>query len=152
MEMLLGTDLRVASPDAVFGLPEVCRGLFASGGSTVRLPRQLPYVHAMDLLLTGRYISAEEALRFGLINEVVEKPRLLDRAFELAERIAANSPGAVAATKLSVLESLKTGTPEAFARELEIGDAVFSSPDAVEGPRAFLEKRAPQWAGVAKAV
>jgi len=152
MEMLLGTDLRVASPDAVFGLPEVCRGLFASGGSTVRLPRQIPYVHAMDLLLTGRHVSAEEALRFGLINEVVEKPRLLERAFELAERIAANSPGAVAATKLSVLASLKTGTPEAFVRELEIGDTVFSAPDAVEGPRAFLEKRAPQWTGVAKAV
>ncbi|MBW8785026.1 MAG: enoyl-CoA hydratase/isomerase family protein, partial [Novosphingobium sp.] len=117
MEMLLGTDLRIASPNAVFGLPEVCRGLFASGGSTVRLPRQIPYVHAMDLLLTGRYISAEEAVQFGLINEVVEREHLLERAFELATRIAANSPGAVSATKLSVLEGLKTGTPEAFARE-----------------------------------
>ncbi len=152
MEMLLGTDLRIASPDAVFGLPEVCRGLFPSGGSTVRLPRQIPHVHAMDLLLTGRHVSAEEALRFGLINEVVEKPRLLARAFELAERIAANSPGAVSATKLSVLEGLKTGTPEAFARELEIGDAVFAGPDAIEGPRAFLEKRKPEWAGVEKAL
>lgn len=148
MEMLLGTDLRVASPNAVFGLPEVCRGLFASGGSTVRLPRQIPYVHAMDLLLTGRYISAEEALRFGLINEVVERERLLDRAFELAGRIAANSPGAVSATKLSVLEGLKTGTPEAFARELQTGNAVFAAHDATEGPRAFLEKRKPVWQGV----
>jgi enoyl-CoA hydratase len=148
MEMLLGTDLRIASPNAVFGLPEVCRGLFASGGSTVRLPRQIPYVHAMDLLLTGRYISAEEAVKFGLINEVVEPDRLLARAFELAERIAVNSPGAVSATKLSVLEGLKSGTSEAFARELEIGNAVFAAHDATEGPRAFLEKRKPQWQGV----
>jgi enoyl-CoA hydratase len=102
----------------------------------------------MDLLLTGRHISAEEALKFGLINEVVERDRLLDRAFELAERIAANSPGAVSATKLSVLEGLKTGTAEAFARELEIGNAVFAAPDASEGPRAFLEKRRPEWKGV----
>jgi enoyl-CoA hydratase len=148
MEMLLGTDLRIASPNAVFGLPEVCRGLFASGGSTVRLPRQIPYVHAMDLLLSGRYISAEEAVKFGLINEVVESDRLLDRAFELAERIAVNSPGAVSATKLSVLEGLKTGTTEAYARELEIGNAIFAAHDATEGPRAFLEKRKPKWQGV----
>lgn len=152
MEMLLGTDMRIASPDAVFGLPEVKRGLFASGGSTVRLPRQIPYVHAMDLLLTGRLISAQEALEFGLINRIVEKPRLLDTALEIAETIAANSPGAVSATKLSVLDGFKTGITEAFARELEHGDTVFSAPDAVEGPRAFLEKREPNWAGVATRV
>jgi len=149
MEMLLGTDLRIASPDAVFGLPEVKRGLFASGGSTVRLPRQIPYVHAMDLLLTGRYISAEEALQFGLINRIVEKPKLLETAMEIAGTIAANSPGAVSATKLSVLDNFKTGIMEAYARELEHGDKVFSAPDAVEGPRAFLEKRQPRWSGVA---
>lgn len=148
MEMLLGTDLRIASPDAVFGLPEVCRGLFASGGSTVRLPRQIPYVHAMDLLLTGRYMSAQEALEVGLINRIVEKPRLLDTAMEMAEAIARNSPGAVSATKLSVLDGFKTGIREAFARELEHGETVFSAPDAVEGPRAFLEKREPCWTGV----
>jgi len=149
MEMLLATDIRIASPDAVFGLPEVCRGLFASGGSTVRLPRQIPYVHAMDLLLTGRYVPAEEAVRFGLINRVVEKGKLLDTAFEIANAIARNSPGAVSATKLSVLDGFKTGITEAFAREIEHGDKVFSAPDAMEGPRAFLEKRAPRWTGVA---
>jgi enoyl-CoA hydratase len=148
MEMLLGTDIRLASPDAVFGLPEVCRGLFASGGSTVRLPRQIPYVHAMDLLLTGRYVSAEEALRMGLINRIVDKPALLSAALEIAEAIAANSPGAVSETKLSVLDGLKVGTEEAFARELEHGDRVFSASDAIEGPRAFLEKRPPRWAEV----
>ena len=149
MEMLLGTDMRIASPDAVFGLPEVKRGLFASGGSTVRLPRQIPYVHAMDLLLTGRHISAEEAVQFGLINRIVEKAKLLDAAMEIAAAIAANSPGAVSATKLSVLDNFKTGIMEAYARELEHGDTVFSAPDAVEGPKAFLEKREPRWTGVA---
>ena len=152
MEMLLGTDLRLASPDALFGLPEVCRGLFASGGSTVRLPRQIAYVHAMDLLLTGRYVTAAEALAMGLINQVVEKPKLLDTALELAARIAANSPGAVSATKLSVLDGFKTGIGEAYVRELEHGDKVFSAPDAVEGPRAFLEKRAPRWTGISAAL
>lgn len=152
MEMLLGTDLRIASPDAVFGLPEVKRGLFASGGSTVRLPRQIPYVHAMDILLTGRHITAEEALQFGLINRIVEKPKLLETAMELANAIAANSPGAVSATKLSVLDSFKTGITEAYDRELEHGDKVFSAPDAVEGPRAFLEKREPRWSGVSQSV
>lgn len=152
MEMLLGTDMRIASPDAVFGLPEVKRGLFASGGSTVRLPRQIPYVHAMDLLLTGRHISAEEALQFGLINRIVEKPKLLDTAMEIAHAIAANSPGAVSATKLSVLDGFKTGITEAYVRELEHGDKVFSAPDAVEGPKAFLEKREPRWTGVSQTV
>ena len=97
----------------------------------------------MDLLLTGRYITAQEALSWGLMNEVVARDQLLDRAFALAARIVANSPGAVSKTKLSVLECLKTGTPEAFARELAIGDTVFGAPDAIEGPRAFLEMRAP---------
>jgi enoyl-CoA hydratase len=152
MEMLLGTDMRIASPDAVFGLPEVKRGLFASGGSTVRLPRQIPYVHAMDLLLTGRHISAEEALQFGLINRIVEKPKLLDTAMEIAHAIAANSPGAVSATKLSVLDGFKSGITEAYVRELQHGDTVFSAPDAVEGPRAFLEKREPRWTGVSQTV
>jgi enoyl-CoA hydratase len=145
MEMLLGTDIRLASPNAVFGLPEVRRGLFASGGSTVRLPRQIPFVQAMDILLTGRHLSAEEAVRIGLVNRVVERERLLDEALDVARVIAANSPTAVYATKRSVLEGLARSTPEAYALELAIGDEVFGSDDAVEGPRAFLEKRAPRW-------
>jgi enoyl-CoA hydratase len=151
MEMLLGIDIRFASPDAVFGLPEVKRGLFASGGSTVRLPRQIPFAWAMDILLTGRYLTAEEALRIGLINRIVEKPELLAEALAFAEQIAACSPTAVSATKRSVLDGLKVGTHDAFALELQYGDIVFSGPDAVEGPRAFLEKRAPEWADLAPA-
>jgi enoyl-CoA hydratase len=145
MEMLLGTDVRFASPDAVFGLPEVCRGLFASGGSTVRLPRQVPFVHAMDILLTGRYLSAEEAVQIGLINRVVPREELLDCALSMAEMIAANSPTAVVATKGSVMRGLGLPLDEAFKSELEIGDTVFAADDAREGPKAFLEKRAPDW-------
>ncbi len=146
MEMLLGTDIRFASPNAVFGLPEVCRGLFASGGSTVRLPRQVPFVHAMDILLTGRYLSAEEARRIGLINDVVPREELLSRALAMAESIAANSPTAVIGTKESVMGGLGLSLGQAFELESEIGQRVFASDDANEGPRAFLEKRAPSWA------
>jgi enoyl-CoA hydratase len=145
MEMLLGTDIRLASPNAVFGLPEVRRGLFASGGSTVRLARQIPFVQAMDILLTGRYLTADEAASIGLINRVVERETLLDEALAVARAIAANSPTAVYATKRSVLEGLARSRHEAYELELAIGDEVFGSVDAVEGPRAFLEKRAPRW-------
>jgi enoyl-CoA hydratase len=145
MEMLLGTDIRFASPNAIFGLPEVSRGLFASGGSTVRLPRQIPFVHAMDILLTGRHLTADEAARIGLINEVVARDQLLERALKMAEMIAANSPTAVVGTKTSVMGGLGLPRDEAFALELEIGNRVFASADAVEGPKAFLDKRAPNW-------
>ncbi len=145
MEMLLGTDIRLASPDAIFGLPEVRRGLFSGGGSSVRLPRQIPFAPAMEILLTGRYFSAEEALRIGLINRVVEKPLLFDSAMAMAEMIASNSPVAVTATKLSVVHGLKVGVREAYDIELEYGRGVFATDDAIEGPRAFLENRAPQW-------
>lgn len=148
MEMLLGTDIRLASPDAVFGLPEVCRGLFARGGSTVRLPRQIPFAPAMEILLTGRYLSAAEAERIGLINRVVEKPELLESALTLAELIAANSPVAVSATKMSVIDGLKVDIKGAYQVEDKYGEATFASDDAIEGPRAFLEKRAPRWSDV----
>jgi enoyl-CoA hydratase len=145
MEMLLGTDIRFASPNAVFGLPEVCRGLFASGGSTVRLPRQIPFCHAMDILLTGRYLTADEAVRIGLINDVVPRDQLLERALSMAEMIAANSPTAVVGTKDSVMRGLGLPREDAFHLESELGMRVFASADAVEGPKAFLEKRAPDW-------
>ena len=145
MEMLLATDIRLASPDAIFGLPEVRRGLFSGGGSSVRLPRQIPFAPAMEILLTGRYFSAEEALRIGVINRVVDKPLLVDSAMAMAEMIASNSPAAVRATKLSVVHGLKVGVREAYDIELAYGRGVFATDDAIEGPRAFLENRTPQW-------
>jgi enoyl-CoA hydratase len=145
MEMLLGTDIRVASETASFAVPEVRRGLFCSGGSTVRLPLQIPYVHAMDLLLTGRRITAAEALSMGLINRVVPPDKLMDAAMDYARLLAANAPKAVRETKRSVLEALGLHLHETYARELEIGQGVFAHPDAQEGPVAFLEKRPPRW-------
>jgi enoyl-CoA hydratase len=145
MEMLLATDIRLASPNAVFGLPEVKRGLFAAGGSTARLARQIPYAHAMDILLTGRYLDADEAVKVGLINRVVDRERLVEEALAVAELIAANSPTAVTATKQSVLRGIDTGVDGAYKIESDFGDYVFASGDAVEGPRAFLEKRPPRW-------
>ncbi|CAN5246637.1 crotonase/enoyl-CoA hydratase family protein [soil metagenome] len=145
MEMLLGTDIRIAAQSARFGLPEVCRGLFASGGSTVRLPRQIPFVHAMDILLTCRYLSADEALAMGLVNRVVPDGELMDAALDYARRIAANAPYAVQQTKRAVMDGMALDREAAFALESRIGDAVFGHPDAQEGPRAFIEKRTPIW-------
>jgi enoyl-CoA hydratase len=145
LEMLLATDIRVAAPDAVFGIPEVSRGLFSLGGSSVRLPRQVPFAIAMEILLTGRHLTADEALRCGLVNRVVARDVLLDTAFAIAGMIADNSPTAVTATKRSVLEGLEVSMKEAYELEMRYGLPVFASPDAVEGPRAFIEHRAPHW-------
>jgi enoyl-CoA hydratase len=146
MEMLLGTDIRIASTKASFGLPEVRWGLFTSGGSTVRLPRQIPLPLAMEVLLTGERITAERALQYGIVNRVVEPDALMDEAMRIPRIIAANSPTAVSETKHSVLRCLGLGIRDAYALESEIGTGVFSGPDAKEGPRAFAEKRAPVWA------
>jgi enoyl-CoA hydratase len=146
MELLLGTDIRIASENASFGLPEVSRGLVAVGGSTVRLPRQIPFVHAMDILLTGRRLGAQEALRIGLINCVVPYEQLMTKAMEYAEQIAANSPHAVMATKESAMMGLRVNQDEAYDFEWAVRARAFTHPDAVEGPRAFFEKRAARWA------
>jgi enoyl-CoA hydratase len=146
MELMLAADIRLASPNAVFAIPEVRRGLFSGGGSTVRLPRQIPYALAMEILLTGRRITAQEALAWGLLNRIVDHGHLLEQAMELARLIAENSPTAVQATKRSVLEGLRGSLPEAYAAELRYARLVFAGPDAREGPQAFIEKRVPVWA------
>jgi enoyl-CoA hydratase len=145
-EVLLASDLRYATPDAVFGLPEVRRGLFSGGASTVRLPRQIPHTRAMEILLTGRKVSAEEALAWGILTEIVERADLLDHALAMAGLIAANSPTAVQATKLSALKGLRDSIDKAHEIEQQCAMRVFSGPDAIEGPRAFFEKREPVWA------
>jgi len=145
-EVLLASDIRYAAPDAVFGLPEVRRGLFSGGASTVRLPRQIPHTRAMEILLTGRKVSADEALAWGVLTEIVEREALLDHALAMAGMIAANSPTAVQATKLSALKGLRDGIDRAHEIEQECAMRVFAGPDAREGPRAFFEKRDPVWA------
>jgi enoyl-CoA hydratase/carnithine racemase len=144
-EMLTSTDIRVAVPDARFAVMEPKRGLFAGGGSTVRLPRQLPYAFAMELLLTADMVDAERALAMGLINRVVPADQLMDSAYEYAERIAANAPLAVSATKQSAIEGLALDLQSAYANETRHSDRIFATQDAKEGPRAFAEKRPPEW-------
>jgi len=142
-EVLQGTDLRVAGRSARLGLTEARWGLFPLGGSTVRLRRQISYTKAMELLLMASPISADEAMEIGLIGRVVDTGQALDEARRMAKVIAGNGPLAVQAILKSVRET--EGLPETVAlqRELEIGQPVFNSADAKEGPRAFAEKRTP---------
>jgi enoyl-CoA hydratase len=144
-EILQATDIRVAGESARFGVSEARWGLFPLGGSAVRLPRQIPYTVAADLLLTGRHISAAEALRIGLIGHVVPDGQALAKALEIAEAIAANGPVAVRAILRTIRETEGMPENEAFAVEAGIGMAVFASEDAKEGPRAFSEKRKPEF-------
>lgn len=147
-EILQGTDIRVAGESAVFGVTEARRALFPMAGSTVRLPRQIPYTIALEMLLTGADYTARQCLEFGLIGHVVPDGQALARAREIAEVIAGNGPIAVRAILKSVRESFGLPEQQAFEeKEMPCGIPVFSSEDAREGPRAFLEKRKPVFHG-----
>ncbi len=146
-EILQATDIRVAGQGARFGVAEARWGLFPLGGSTVRLRRQIPQTIAMELLLTGRTVTADEALRIGLIGRVVADGKALDEARTIADQIAANGPLAVQAIKRSVMETEGLPEREALKRELELGWPILSTEDAKEGPRAFAEKRKPNFKG-----
>jgi enoyl-CoA hydratase len=196
MEMLGGVDIRVACPDAKFAVMEPKRGLFAGGGTTVRLPRQVPWAQAMEFLLCADLIDAQRAYDMGLLNAIVPRDQLLDKAYEFANRMTANAPLAVKATKQSalqglyhdedttkqlraavrklrevlltiepgngnadgtaktaitsaadILESLGKELRTAFEKESRLSSAIFRTEDAKEGPKAFAEKRAPNWQG-----
>jgi enoyl-CoA hydratase len=147
MELVQGTDIRIAVPRAKFGLREVRWAVFPGGGSTVRLPCQMPYAKAMELMLTGDLISAEDALALGFLNYVVPPDSLMSKAMELAEKIATNGPIAVQAIRKSVRKAWGRPEDEALKIEAEISESVFSSEDAIEGPRAFMEKRTPVYKG-----
>ncbi|MDH3200948.1 MAG: crotonase/enoyl-CoA hydratase family protein [Myxococcales bacterium] len=146
-EILQATDIRVAGESAVFGVAEVKLGLFPLGASTVRLRRQIPYTIAADMLLTGRTMTAEEAHRYGLIGHVTPDGQALDKAMEIANRIARNGPVAVQAILQALRETECLREKEALPIEAEIGMRVFMSEDAKEGPRAFAEKRKPEFKG-----
>ncbi|MDM4719397.1 crotonase/enoyl-CoA hydratase family protein [Micromonospora sp. WMMA1363] len=146
-EILQATDVRVAGASARFGVSEARWGLFPLGGSAVRLPRQIPYTVAADLLLTGRHLTAAEAKQVGLIGHVVPDGQALTRALELAELIAGNGPLAVQAILRTIRETEGMAENDAFTVESRLGMEVFRSADAKEGPRAFVEKRRPEFHG-----
>ena len=147
MEMLGGCDLRIACPEAQFAVMEPKRGLFAGGGTTVRLPRQIPFPQAMEFLLCADLIPASRAFEMGLLNAVVPQEELLSTAYSYARRITANAPLAVQATKRSVLEGLAMNMKDAYRNESKISSRIFQTEDAKEGPLAFAEKRPPRWQG-----
>jgi len=147
-EILQGTDIRVGAEDSTFGVTEVARGLYPMSGSTIRLRRQIPYAMAAEMLLTGRHITAEEALRWGLINYVVPKGEALKKACEIAESISECGPLAVKAVTQSLREHQEALMEEdAMQKSDEIGWGVLSSKDAKEGMKAFAEKRKANFTG-----
>jgi enoyl-CoA hydratase len=147
LELAISCDLIVAADNAKFGVPEVKRGLAAAAGGLVKLPRQIPSRVAMELALTGDFISAQRAYELGLINAVVPAGTALDAAKELAAKIAANGPLAVARSKQVVMEQSDWSQGEMFSKQSDIVMPVFTSEDAIEGATAFAEKRAPNWKG-----
>ena len=146
-EILQGFDVRVAGENAQIAISEVCRGLFPMGGSAVRLPRQIPFTVASEMLLTGLPISGTRAAEVGLVGHAVPDGTALDVARELAEAIAANGPVAVRNIKACIRESEFAPEAEAFEREMALGMEVMGTKDAREGPKAFLEKRTPNFVG-----
>jgi len=147
LEIALACDLLVASKSALLGIPEVRRGLAAIAGGLMRLPTRLPRALAMELALTGRTMNAEEAYRAGLLNRLVEVGSALDAARALALEIAANAPLAVAVSKQVLRESWTWSEREMFERQKPLVEPVISSEDALEGARAFAERRSPLWSG-----
>jgi enoyl-CoA hydratase len=147
MELIQATDLRIAAEHASFGLQEVKWALMPWAGSLARLPRQIPYCKAMEILLSGNRIDAQEAWRLGLINYVLPADKVMERAEELAQTIVENGPIAVRKIKEAVRRASGRPLEEAFKIENECAREVRLSEDAKEGPRAFMEKRKPHYVG-----
>lgn len=146
-EIALACDLIVAGESATFGLPEVRRGLVASGGGLLRLPRRIPRNLAVEAVLTGRPLSATRCAELGLVSAVVPDGTSLAAARELGSEIAANAPLALRASKAVMAASALWNDDEQFARQEELIGPVRTSEDAREGAKAFAEKRSPRWSG-----
>lgn len=147
LETALVCDLLVAGDDAKFGLPEVRRGIMAAGGGLIKLSKRVPYHQLMELALTGTYVEADKAEKIGLINRCVSPGSALARSIELAEVLAMNSPLGVESSKEMVRAGADTPQAELWNHQETLVDRVIHSADAIEGSRAFLEKRSPRWTG-----
>ena len=144
---MLSCDLVVAADHATFGIPEAKRGLIAGAGGLIRMPKRLPMAIALELAMTGDPIDAERAYALGLVNKVVPADQLMTEAIALAERVAANAPLAVRYSKSVMKRAADVPEAEGWSINGEAVGVVFSSADAMEGPIAFAEKRAPKWQG-----
>ncbi len=146
MEITLACDMTVANKDAKFGIPEVKRGLVAAAGAVLRLPRVIPARIAMELALTGDFLTAQRAYELGVVNRLTDGPAL-DAAITLAETVAANGPLAVAVSKQIITRSRLWGEEEMWVEQNKLLGPIFTSEDAREGAAAFAEKRKPVWKG-----
>lgn len=146
-EILQGTDIRVAGEGSVFGLTEAKWSLYPQGGSVIRLRRQIPFTKAMEMLLTADMYPVEEALAFGLIGRIVPKGQALTVARELAAKVAANGPVAVQKIKEAIVATECLPEKDALDLDFKIGQQVYATKDAREGPKAFKEKRTPNFTG-----
>jgi enoyl-CoA hydratase len=146
-EMVLACDLIVAAENARFGLPEVTRGIVPAEGGLVRLPHRIPYHAAAQLLFTGEALSASDAARYGLVNQLTAAGKALDSALDLAERVAKNAPLALAAVKQVMRVTQGLNEADAFQRQDELTAGLATSEDAHEGALAFVQKRPPVWHG-----
>lgn len=147
LELALSCDLIVAAEGSKFGIPEVKVGLFAAGGGVIRLPSRVGYMKAMEMALTAEPIEAAEAHSVGMISRITPKGGAVDGAMELATKIAANAPLGVAASKEVIKATQGTTEADLWAMQGKLQATVFTSNDAKEGPKAFAEKRAPEWSG-----
>jgi enoyl-CoA hydratase len=145
-ELMMACDLVVAADHAMFGLPEVKRGLFAGAGGTL-LPTRVPAALALEIALTGDLFDAGRAYELGLVNRVVPADRVLDEALALADRIAANAPLAVRTTKQLMYDALESPVSVAWEHVHDALAVILPTADALEGSRAFVEKRPPRWTG-----
>ncbi|MEZ5572630.1 MAG: crotonase/enoyl-CoA hydratase family protein [Halioglobus sp.] len=147
LELAISCDLIVTADNAKFGIPEVKRGLAAAAGGLMKLPRQIPSRIAMELAITGDFITAQRAYEIGLVNQIVPAGTALEAAKVLAAKIAANGPLAVAISKQVIEESADWSTDTMWKKQQDLVMPIFGSEDAMEGSIAFAEKRAPNWKG-----
>jgi enoyl-CoA hydratase len=147
LELAISCDLIVTADNAKFGIPEVKRGLAAAAGGLIKLPRQIPSRLAMELAITGEFITAQRAYEIGLVNQIVAAGAALEAAKALAAKIVTNGPLAVAISKRVIQESADWSAEEMWQKQQDLVMPVFGSEDAMEGSIAFAEKRAPNWKG-----